>query len=276
MEKRYLYPLATQHPGAFHDITTGNYKEPCETGTVDCPDGGDIGYSAGVGYDQVTGLGSLDVSNFVAEWTSVASVAAQQGQNFELSISPASLSLTSGQSGSSTVRITAVNGFNSTVDFSCTVASTLSGTTCAVSPTSITAGSASPATVTVTIPASSTSFPKFKGPGWWAAAAFGLTLVMLGGIQARRRNGWLVFCRPGSRLRWSRVVGLLLLCFVAASLSCSGGGASPSIPTTPTTPTSPSSPQVAPVSSLVVVTGTAPTANGASISHSALVSVTLE
>ena len=56
-----LYPLASSAPSVFHDITTGNNDSPCDSGSTDCPTGTtEIGYSAGVGYDQATGLGSID------------------------------------------------------------------------------------------------------------------------------------------------------------------------------------------------------------------------
>jgi Pro-kumamolisin, activation domain/Bacterial Ig-like domain (group 3) len=56
-----LYQLPGNSPAPFHDITTGDNKVPCTAGTVDCPTGTtEIGFSAGVGYDQVTGLGSVD------------------------------------------------------------------------------------------------------------------------------------------------------------------------------------------------------------------------
>jgi uncharacterized protein (TIGR03437 family) len=54
-----LYVLAP-NPILFHDITTGN-------NIVD-PAGTPIGFSAGVGYDQVTGLGTPDVYNMVTAW----------------------------------------------------------------------------------------------------------------------------------------------------------------------------------------------------------------
>lgn len=56
-----LYALAQSIPAVFHDITTGNNTvtvtgcagrvQPCSA----------VGYNAGAGYDQVTGLGSVDV-----------------------------------------------------------------------------------------------------------------------------------------------------------------------------------------------------------------------
>ena len=66
-----LYPMAQNEPAAFHDITTGNNMVPCEAGSTGCPTGGgEIGYDAGPGYDQVTGLGSVDAYNLVMEWGS--------------------------------------------------------------------------------------------------------------------------------------------------------------------------------------------------------------
>jgi hypothetical protein len=68
-----LYAMAGTSPAAFHDITTGNNMVPCTAGTTDCPNGGEIGYSAGVGYDQASGLGSIDAFNLVMEWNSSTS-----------------------------------------------------------------------------------------------------------------------------------------------------------------------------------------------------------
>ena len=61
-----LYKLAQNAAnGVFHDVTTGDNKVPCTKGTTDCPNGGSIGYSATAGYDQVTGLGSVDANALV-------------------------------------------------------------------------------------------------------------------------------------------------------------------------------------------------------------------
>ncbi len=66
----HLYPLAQTASGAFHDITIGN-----NVVTVNCPrrsrvcDNPTVGYSAGVAYDQVTGLGTLDFYKLVTAWS---------------------------------------------------------------------------------------------------------------------------------------------------------------------------------------------------------------
>jgi hypothetical protein len=64
-----LYPMAVSAPAAFHDITVGNNMVPCEAGSPNCPGSGKMGYSAGVGYDQASGLGSVDAYNLVMEWS---------------------------------------------------------------------------------------------------------------------------------------------------------------------------------------------------------------
>lgn len=56
-----LYSIAQSVSGVFHDITTGN-----NIVTVNCTcNATPVGYTAGVGYDQVTGLGSVDAYAFI-------------------------------------------------------------------------------------------------------------------------------------------------------------------------------------------------------------------
>jgi subtilase family serine protease len=101
-----LYPLATQYPASFHDVTVGSNSVPCniaatsagETKSPNCiaaPSGlsysvndpnfgtaieGRIGntttstpeYNAGAGYDLSSGLGTIDANLLVTNWTKVA------------------------------------------------------------------------------------------------------------------------------------------------------------------------------------------------------------
>ena len=63
-----LYSLAAENtPGVFHDITTGSNIVPCATDSLDCSKG-QFGYTAGPGYDLVTGLGTVDAYNLVTAW----------------------------------------------------------------------------------------------------------------------------------------------------------------------------------------------------------------
>ncbi len=103
-----LYALVGSAPGAFHDITSGSNIVPCTKSTPNCPTSGTLqfGYSAGTGYDLVTGLGSIDVGNLLAAWPS---------------------------SNGSTASTTSVSASSSTIDpggnvtFTATVASASSG-----------------------------------------------------------------------------------------------------------------------------------------------------
>jgi len=64
-----LYSLAQSGSGIFHDITTGN-----NIVTISCPrrdptcTANPVGYYAGPGYDQATGLGSVDAYKLVMGW----------------------------------------------------------------------------------------------------------------------------------------------------------------------------------------------------------------
>jgi uncharacterized protein (TIGR03437 family) len=65
-----LYSLAQATPSAFHDITTGNniISVTCSRAQPNCsPES--VGFSAGPGYDQVTGWGSVDASALASAWT---------------------------------------------------------------------------------------------------------------------------------------------------------------------------------------------------------------
>jgi len=68
-----LYRLAQTAPSAFHDVTVGNNIEPCAPGSPDCANGS-FGYTAGPGYDQATGLGSVDALNLFHSWSSQPAV----------------------------------------------------------------------------------------------------------------------------------------------------------------------------------------------------------
>lgn len=81
-----LYKLAAQQPSAFHDVPAGSTNAmPCATGpgqTTDCKVSfaGDnygvlTGYATTAGYDQATGLGSVDANALVTKWSSVKMLA---------------------------------------------------------------------------------------------------------------------------------------------------------------------------------------------------------
>jgi hypothetical protein len=72
-----LYGIAanvTNYPLAFHDITTGT--NACNVGPGLCGTGPQTtSFAAGVGYDEASGLGSVDLMNLLTAWPKLASAA---------------------------------------------------------------------------------------------------------------------------------------------------------------------------------------------------------
>jgi plastocyanin len=108
-----LYALSQSAPAAFHDITQGDNKVPCQQGTPDCPASPpyEYGYPCGPHYDLVTGIGSIDAANLVDAWKSLAptsttlAATAQgttEGSPLELVATIASTDTTTAMSGSVT------------------------------------------------------------------------------------------------------------------------------------------------------------------------------
>jgi hypothetical protein len=350
-----LYQLAGTSTDAFHDITVGDNRVPCIAGTTDCPPGtSSIGYSAGVGYDLVTGLGSVNACNLVMEWNgaqpdftvaavtgtanvvqgataqysitvtsangfvgavslavtglpagatpafnpnpvSITCAAAQSSvlqvtttsstavgtypltvtavegglthtvplsltvtsatpPDFQASVSPTSLTLTAGTTanvGASTLTISALNGFTGSVNLSCTVTSSLPGTTCSVLPVSVT--NSGTATVTVTAPTTRTVdlrapklFPHFLP---WTDGTFAIAMgLMLAGKRER-----------ASKKTRMAILAVMLIIAIAIMIGCGGGSSPTSSGGTPVTGTG-----------TVTVTAT----SGA-LSHAASITVTV-
>jgi uncharacterized protein (TIGR03437 family) len=83
-----LYRMSRNNPNAFHDITQGNNILPCGAETPNCVNG-QLGYSAGLGYDLASGLGSLDVYNLATQWD----LRAQSEPALTLTVTPSSATL---------------------------------------------------------------------------------------------------------------------------------------------------------------------------------------
>ncbi|MBW8869755.1 MAG: hypothetical protein JF563_03125 [Acidobacteriales bacterium] len=201
-----LYQLAGTS-GVFHVIASGTNNVPCTAGTTNCPSGTtSIGFSAGAGYDQVTGLGSPDVNNLIAAWLAVTPTA-----DFSVDSLTSTIASPGGQ-GSSTITITAENGFAGTVDLACVPVAS-AHITCALSPSSVTlpGGNALPQTAALsinTVAKLETPFGHTRGV-WYTTGG--------GAIFAA------VFLFVPSRRRWTSLFGLVLLAFLAVNVACGGG-----------------------------------------------------
>ena len=102
-----LYTLHASHPEIFHDIVVGDNKQPCQAATKDCPLGGSIGYDAGPGYDQVTGLGSPDAYALV---TNLATQSLDAAYTTTLTLTPEPLVTTLGSSATIVASLTSPSG----------------------------------------------------------------------------------------------------------------------------------------------------------------------
>ena len=174
-----LYKLAPGSPSPFHDVQTGNNIVPCTTDTPGCT-GTSMGFSAGPGYDQVTGLGSPDANVLAQAWqTAIAEFSVMAGP-----LSPASVAAGSSTTSTITVAPLSPSGtpFTGTVTFSCSGLPT--GATCAFNPTSVTVASTTTTIttqMTIATPANlaaSTSSVTVKGISGSSSATGAVSLVV--------------------------------------------------------------------------------------------------
>jgi hypothetical protein len=165
--------------------------------------------------------------NYSASTSSPLTVTVTSGTpSFSVVAAPTTFAISSpGASGSTTISLTALNGFTAAVSLSCAVPAAMTGGSCALANTSLTPGNTTTLTVNTTAP--STVIGLFNGPRWLAPiggavlAAFFLLL-----IPTKRRRLKLAF---GS---------LFLVLLAAAMVACGGGSSSTTTPVTvPGTPT---------------------------------------
>jgi uncharacterized protein (TIGR03437 family) len=136
-----LYALAQSGTGVFHDVTTGDniVTVTCGARSRNCV-AGSFGYAAGQGYDQASGLGSVDAFNLVTSWRAGASARASAS----VALQATETSVASTGSVTITATVTGTSGATPTG----TVTFTSGGTQIGVAPLSGTGPSAS-ASITV-------------------------------------------------------------------------------------------------------------------------------
>jgi subtilase family serine protease len=110
-----LYSLAsnsTTYASAFHDITIGGNQ--CLAGASVCGTGAaTTSYAATTGYDEATGLGSIDLYKLITAWP--ANSTATTTKSF--TVSAPAISVTAGNSVTETLTVTPANGYTGTVNF---------------------------------------------------------------------------------------------------------------------------------------------------------------
>jgi subtilase family serine protease len=142
-----LYKLASNsatYASAFHDITSGSNE--CLAGTTLCSSAGASEYPATTGYDEATGLGSVDFNNLLAAFGSGSSSGSKS-----FTVTASSVTISDGRSGASTLTVTPQNGYTGTIAFTVTPAIS---NACFLTPT-ITVSGSSAVTGTLTIDTSS-------------------------------------------------------------------------------------------------------------------------
>jgi pseudomonalisin len=131
-----LYSLANnqRYGGAavFHDVKTGNNSVP-----------GVSGFAAVAGYDQATGLGSVDADVLVNHWKDAAGAA-----TFHLILASSAVSVTRGASAKLGARVSLSGGFNAPVVL--TVKGLPSGVSATLAPAALAAPGAGTAVLTLT------------------------------------------------------------------------------------------------------------------------------
>ncbi len=219
-----LYSLAQFSTNIFHDVTVGGNYVPC-TPSAACQSS--IGFPATPGYDQATGWGSIDATQFAEQWYG----------DFQISANPAALTLQPGSSGTAEITLTPQNNFNGPVTFSCTVPASLADVSCSVLRGPLNGSG----TTTITINAASTA----RSPWWknirrgpWAgngpllAAAFIILLFAIATPLAARGR-----LRPYAGLYAAGLIGACL--FAVVTIGCGGsssGSSSSSNPAPAPTP----------------------------------------
>ena len=180
-----------------------------------------------VGNDSVTLQYSGD-SNYAGSISTPVTIAVR---DYSMTANPSAVNITAaGQSGTSTITITSLNGFAGTITLSCGTG--FLGVNCTISPSSVTISGTSPATATLTVttegPVSSHTPPATRKPPpnnwhlfgglWTLAILLAMTAFIFLAATKRRVSIWLI---------------ATTLAVVGVWVACGGGGAGVvGIPTT--------------------------------------------
>ena len=180
-----LYRIAASTPTAFHDAT------PASSGISDCDvdvpsmcnnstpspaglTGGLAGFALTTGYDQATGLGSLDIANFLA---AAAAAPVSTLAPTQLAVALASSTIASGQTDVLTATLTSTGSPTGTVQF-------YSNTTPLGAPVPLTGGAASTAAMPFTAAGNFLISAVYSGDTTFAAAtASGVPLTVTGAVS---------------------------------------------------------------------------------------------
>ena len=240
-----LYSLAANsstYASAFHDITSGGNQ--CTAGAAYCSAAGASQYAAGTGYDEATGLGSVDLNNLMTAWSGTSGGGGGGTGSGTFALSATNVTVTQGSSGTSTVSIVSQNSYAGTVAFAVTSTSTSLNTNgCyTLGNTAVAAGAS--ATATLTIYTSQSTCSGVSGAHSFArksastiAASHNKPLGKTIPLSAAAFAGVLLFGFRRSRKAWKFLSCLLLVAMLGLAAGCGSSSGSSTSPST-TNPTS--------------------------------------
>lgn len=206
-----LYALGSSAAAAFHDVTVASSGVTnCTAGQASlCNNslpgtnglsGGVSGYVVGTGYDEVTGLGSLDVENFVESLPATgAAVSAPQNPSFALSGTGLTIVAGAASGNTAAITITPQSGFTGAVTLTAQITASPMG---AQNVPTVSFGSSNSVQITGTAPAVAALTVSTVGNSgvvaqsappsdshWYARTGVALAGLFLLWIPGRRRFG---------------------------------------------------------------------------------------
>lgn len=166
-------------------------------------------------------------SGYLSGAVATATYTISTNPDYKLSVTPSTLTIVAGQSGTAMFTVTPVNGFSSQVTFACS--GLPSEATCSFDPPSVTPGGGNPVSSTVTINTTAAS-AALRGPRRSSSYLnYELLIPCLGvifAISTRRKRAFLGL----------RVFGMFALLVLAAGLTSCGSSSKAGNPGTPGTP----------------------------------------
>lgn len=235
-----LYPMQASSPAAFHDVTVASSGvSNCSLSTPSICNNSvpaasslsvaQAGYMVGPGYDEVTGLGSLDVQTFLDRYGATGSsssvVTPSAAAGFAISGSPITISSGSAGKNTSTITVQPSAGFTGAVTLTAQIVSSPAGAQNlpalsfgSTSPVTIVGANPATATLTILTAMQATGEARLPAGRWAVAGSTALACLLL-------------FWVPGLPRGWRNLLGMiaLLAALGCGAAACGSGGAAAAV-----------------------------------------------
>ena len=272
-----LYTLAANsstYASAFHDITSGN-NDCALAGSNYCSGSGLTDYAAATGYDEATGLGSLDFNNLLTAWSAATASSGASGSSGSgtgtstFALSATNITAAAGASGTSSVSILSQNNYAGTVAFTLSATSTALATDACYTINNATVAAGSTTAATLTVYTSQSACGSVSGVHSFARIGAATTASSSSGPTPLRRSipvsaavaGFLLLGIRRFRSKHSLLLSCLLL-FAIAGFSTGCGNSSTPAATTANSTNSSASAQLAAGTYALTLTGADTTNSG--------------